>query len=118
MEYKVAEETTDKKRVEFIDEVDEIQDVKSEKETDISCDGVFIFVGYLPNTDFIKGSVKLDKEGYIVADDNMNTSAKGIFACGDCRQKLLRQVITACGDGATAAFSAQQYAEELKGIAY
>ncbi|NQT75202.1 MAG: thioredoxin-disulfide reductase [Candidatus Omnitrophica bacterium] len=95
-----------------------VKNVKSGEETDIPCDGVFIFVGYLPNTDFVKGSVRLDREGYIVADDNMNTPEKGIFACGDCRQKLLRQVITACGDGATAAFSAQQYVEEFKGIAY
>lgn len=95
-----------------------VKNVKSGEETDIPCDGVFIFVGYLPNTDFVKGSIRLDREGYIVADDNMDTPEKGIFACGDCRQKLLRQVITACGDGATAAFSAQQYVEELKGMAY
>lgn len=95
-----------------------IKNVKTGKETDVSCDGVFIFVGYSPNTDFIKRVLKLDKDGYIVSDSDMNTSKKGIFACGDCRRKLLRQVVTACGDGATAAFSAQKYVEDLKGAAY
>ena len=95
-----------------------VKNINTEKETEVSCNGVFIFAGYSPNTDFIKGLLKSDKDGYILTDDDMNTSKKGIFACGDCRKKLLRQVVTACGDGATAAFSAQQYVEELKGVAY
>lgn len=95
-----------------------VRDIKTGKDIDITCDGVFIFVGYVPNTDLVKGILKLDKDGYIVTDDGMNTSRQGIFACGDCRQKLLRQIVTACGDGATAAFAAQQYVEALKGVAY
>jgi thioredoxin reductase (NADPH) len=95
-----------------------VKNVKTAEESEVACNGVFVFVGYLPNTDFVKGVVKPDKNGYIITDDDMNTSKKGIFACGDARKKLLRQVVTACGDGATAAFSAQQYVEELKGIAY
>lgn len=95
-----------------------IKNIKTEKEMEISCDGVFIFVGYSPNTDFLKGVLKLDKDGYILTDEDMKTSKKGIFACGDSRKKLLRQVVTACGDGATAAFSAQQHVDELKGVAY
>lgn len=95
-----------------------VKNIKTGKDIDIACNGVFIFVGYLPNTDLVKGILKLDKKDYIVTDDNMSTSRQGIFACGDCRQKLLRQVVTACGDGATAAFAAQQYVEGLKGIAY
>lgn len=90
----------------------------AQQESIISCRGVFIFVGLIPNTDFLKGVVVLDESGYIVTDEEMATSQKGIFACGDCRNKPLRQVITACGDGAVAAFSAQKYVEELKGIAY
>lgn len=95
-----------------------VKNVKTEEEKDISCEGVFIFVGYLPNTDLVKDIIKLDNNGYIVADDDMNTSRKGIFVCGDARKKILRQVVTACGDGATAAFSAQHYIEEQKGTAY
>jgi thioredoxin reductase (NADPH) len=85
---------------------------------EIPADGVFIFVGLVPNTKFLEGVVDLDPQGYVMADNHMQTSAKGIFACGDCNRKLLRQVVTACGDGATAAVAAQHYVEELKGIAY
>ncbi|NQV04859.1 MAG: thioredoxin-disulfide reductase [Candidatus Omnitrophica bacterium] len=95
-----------------------VKNIKTEKETEISCEGVFIFVGYSPNTDFLKGVLKLDKSGYILTDQDMKTSKKGIFACGDSRKKLLRQVVTACGDGATAAFSAEQYVDGLKGVSY
>jgi len=95
-----------------------IKNINTKKDTDLLCDGVFVFVGYEPNTDLLKGLLKLDKKSYILTDDDMNTSKKGIFSCGDCRKKLLRQVVTACGDGATAAFSAQQYVEKLKGTAY
>jgi len=95
-----------------------IKNLKTQKESEISCQGIFIFVGLIPNTDFLGDLVKLDEKGYIIADDIMKTSCEGIFACGDCRKKLLRQVVTACGDGATAAFSSQKYVEELKGIAY
>jgi thioredoxin reductase (NADPH) len=97
----------------------EIVNVKEPKETrEIAAAGVFVFVGLVPNTEFLKDLVNLDKDGYIVADRDMKTSEPGIFACGDCIDKLLRQVVTACGDGATAAFSAQLHVEELKGEAY
>jgi thioredoxin reductase (NADPH) len=62
----------------------------------------------------VKEIVKLDEKGYILTNDDMHTSVKGIFAAGDVRKKLLRQVITAAGDGATAAFSAEHYIEALK----
>lgn len=95
-----------------------VENTKTGKKDNISCDGVFIFVGNVPNTEFIKGKVKLDEFGYIITDENMRTSADGIFACGDCRRKILRQVVTACGDGSIAGFSSQQYVEEVKGVAY
>lgn len=95
-----------------------LKNLKDKKESEFPCDGAFIFVGYTPNTDFLKGLLKTDREGYVIADDNMKTSKMGIFVCGDARKKLLRQIVTACGDGATAAFSARLYVEELKGIAY
>ncbi|MEA1935213.1 MAG: thioredoxin-disulfide reductase [Thermodesulfobacteriota bacterium] len=84
----------------------------------IKTDGVFVFIGLIPNTNTVCSLVKLDDSGYIIVDSNMKTSEKGIFACGDCIQKLLRQIVTASGDGATAAFSAQLYVEELKGETY
>ena len=77
-----------------------------------------MLVGYVPNTEFMKGLVALDASGYIIADETMKASKEGIFVCGDARSKTLRQVVTACGDGAVAAYSARMYIEELKGIAY
>jgi thioredoxin reductase (NADPH) len=96
-----------------------IRDVKSpDMRREIPAQGVFIFIGLTPKTDMVRGIVDLDDGGYIVVDRDMQTSAKGIFAGGDCIRKLLRQVVTACGDGATAAASAQHYVEELKGESY
>jgi len=96
-----------------------IRNIKtSDRHEELPVDGVFIFVGLVPNTAFIKGVVDLDKEGYIITDRDMRTSAEGIFACGDCISKSLRQVVTACGDGATAAHNASLHVDELKGQAY
>ena len=95
-----------------------VRDVKTSETRTIPAEGIFIFVGLIPNTDFVRGLVELDAGGHIVVDANMRTSAKGIFGCGDCTGKLLRQVITACGDGATAAYAAQLYVEDLKGESY
>ncbi|MGC9323520.1 MAG: thioredoxin-disulfide reductase [Desulfomonilia bacterium] len=96
-----------------------IRDVNNpEKEKVIDAEGVFIFTGNIPYTSFVQGVLSLDEGGYITVDSDMKTSAPGIFACGDCIKKLFRQVVTACGDGATAAFSAEQYVGELKGTSY
>jgi len=92
--------------------------VDRDEEKILNCDGVFIFVGFTPSTDFVRGFVEMDERGYIITDENMRTSVPGVFACGDARKKLLRQIITACGEGATAAFSAEQYIENIKGSAY
>jgi len=95
-----------------------LRDVKTGEKRTLPVSGVFIFVGLSPNTAPFRGLVDLAAGGYIQVDANMQTSVPGIFACGDCTAKRLRQVVTACGDGATAAFSAQLYVEELKGEAY
>ncbi len=92
-----------------------VENVATHQKDEIPCQGVFVFIGLDPNTEFLKGLVEVDEHGYIITDEAMNTSQKGIFACGDCRRKPLRQVITACGDGATAGASAFHYIEELKG---
>ncbi len=95
-----------------------VADVQSGKINDISAEGVFIFVGMTPHTGLFRDVLKLDAGGYIITDDNMRTSADGIFAAGDCRAKQFRQVITAAGDGANAIYSAELYVEELKGETY
>jgi thioredoxin reductase (NADPH) len=95
-----------------------IKNVKTNEIKSISADGVFIFVGRIPNTEIFRGILNLDTGGYIKADENMNTSGQGIYAAGDCRAKLFRQVVTAAGDGANAAFSAELYIGNMKGEAY
>jgi thioredoxin reductase (NADPH) len=95
-----------------------LKDLKTGATKELAADGVFVFVGLTPNTEAFRELIALDRGGYITTDANMQTSVPGIFACGDCIAKRLRQVVTACGDGATAAFSAQLYIEELKGEAY
>jgi thioredoxin reductase (NADPH) len=95
-----------------------IRDVNTSATRIIPAEGIFIFIGLIPNTEFVRGLVELDPGGHILVDANMRTSANGIFAGGDCTHKLLRQVVTACGDGATAAHAAQLYIEDLKGESY
>ncbi len=96
-----------------------IKNVNIPEETrELPVEGIFLFIGLTPNTKLVEGLVNLDQDGYIIAHGDMRTSAKGIFACGDCIHKSLRQVVTACGDGATAASSAELYVDEVKGQAY
>ena len=95
-----------------------LRDVTNDRSWEEPCAGIFVFVGTIPNTGFLQGIVDMDKTGYILSDQNMKTSQDGIYVCGDARKKLLRQVITACGEGATAAYAAQHYVEHLKGTAY
>jgi thioredoxin reductase (NADPH) len=86
-----------------------IKNVKAGAESDLAVDCVFLYVGVQPNTTFVKDLVELDENGLIVTDGDMRTSAPGIFAAGDCRSKTLKQVATAVGEGAAAAFSAEEY---------
>lgn len=91
-----------------------VQNVKTKEEKTLSVDGCFIWVGEIPNTKFLDDGVKLDENGFIVANLNMETSVPGVFAAGDVRNTPLRQIATAVGDGAVAAFSAGHYIENLK----
>jgi thioredoxin reductase (NADPH) len=86
-----------------------VKDLNSLKEQSLPCDGVFIYIGYDPDTGFLKEKIKLDETGFIITDETLSTSEDGIFACGDCRKKSLYQVITACGDGAVASDSTYRY---------
>ncbi len=88
-----------------------MRNVKTDALSEIRTDGVFIYVGLIPNTAF--ADVKKDERGFIEVNDKMETSVKGIFAAGDCRITPLRQIATAVGDGAIAAVSAERYIEGL-----
>jgi len=89
-----------------------IINVKNGNKSTLDVQGVFIYIGYNPNIEFLKGLVALNEESYIVTDENMSTSVPGVFAAGDVRSKKLKQIATAVGDGATAAMAAEKYVEE------
>ncbi|MBI4833719.1 MAG: thioredoxin-disulfide reductase [Planctomycetes bacterium] len=101
-----------------------IKDVKNGAIRELPAEGIFVFIGYIPNTGFLSSKIestlngkdflKLDEDGYVIADSEMRTSVKGIFACGDVIKKSLRQVVNACGEGAVAAVNAYHYIEEIK----
>jgi len=82
-----------------------------------SIDAVFVFVGSTPQTGFVADARK-DESGYLLTDERMETSIPGLFAAGDARATVFRQLVTACSDGAVAAHSASQYVDELRGQAY
>ena len=82
----------------------EVSKVDSKEKHEIEVDGLFVAIGTIPQNDLIKDEVYLEN-GYIVTDSEMRTNIKGVFAVGDIRKKSLRQVITACSDGAIAAFN-------------
>ena len=74
--------------------------------------GIFVFIGFKPNSELFAGKVKMDERGYILTNDDMETDLPGVYAAGDIRQKSLRQVVTAAADGAIAAVQAGKYIEE------
>ena len=81
----------------------------------IPVDGVFIYIGLQPNTDFLNTIIELDNSGYVVADEHLSTSVEGVLVAGDVRQKVLRQVATAVGDGALAAATVEKYLSGVTG---
>ena len=90
--------------------------VKSRKDDSIrmvACDGIFVAIGNVPNTDLIKGQVELDEAGYVPADETTTTNIPGVFAVGDMRNKPLRQIVTAVADGAVASKYAEEYIDSL-----
>ena len=86
-----------------------LKDVNTGMETILSCDGVFISVGRKPATELVQGQLELDRSGYIIADETTKTNLSGVYAVGDVRTKMLRQVVTAVADGAAAVHMAEEY---------
>lgn len=92
----------------------QIRNVHTDEISQIDADGVFVYIGMLPNTDPFEKLGILDEEGWVLTDERMETSVPGIFAVGDVRQTVLRQVATAVGDGSIAGDAAYKYVESLK----
>ena len=91
-----------------------LHDVNTGARRDLAATGLFVFVGFRPNTGIIVDHVDHDEMGYIVTDQNMKTSIRGLFAAGDLRSQLTRQVTTAVGDATTAAIAVEKYLKALK----
>lgn len=92
-----------------------LKDTANGATTTLPVEGVFIYVGLVPNTDYLKGMVDLDGGGHILVNPRMETNIPGVFAAGDIRQKAARQLVSAAGDGATAAVSVRHYIKSLAG---
>ncbi len=105
----VVEEIKGKDKVEGL----VLRNVRSGEKSFLKVDGVFIFVGIVPQGEFLPPEIEKDERGFVITDGEMRTSVEGIFAAGDIRSKRCRQVITATGDGAAAAHSAYLYLQEL-----
>jgi len=95
-----------------------IQNVRTGEQSVLAADGMFSYVGNIPNTHWFKGQLDLDESGYIVTDRRMHTSVPGVFAAGDVQERALKQVATAVGSGAIAAMAAVEFLEELDGHPY
>jgi thioredoxin reductase (NADPH) len=95
-----------------------LADVEGGGEEELAVEGVFMYVGNIPNTGEIKGTIDLDEKGFILTDEALQTNIKGVFAAGDVRSGAVWQVAAAVGDGVRAALGAQLHVESLKGTAY
>lgn len=86
-----------------------VKNLDTEEVYDLEVSGIFEAIGLIPDNDVFANIVELDENGYILTDDEMRTKTEGLFAAGDTRQKHLRQIVTACSDGAIAATAAHEY---------
>lgn len=91
-----------------------IKNVKTNNLTTLDVEGIFVAIGSVPNTKLIVDKITLSDYGYILTDEYMHTNIPGVFACGDIREKPLRQVVTAAADGAIAAFFAEKHIEGIE----
>jgi len=91
----------------------ELKNVKTGDLSRLRVEGVFVFIGYDPNNELVKGQLELDSQGFVLTNNDLETSVSGVFAAGDIRSKMLRQISTAVGEGATAAFAAERYLENM-----
>ncbi len=92
-----------------------LKDTQTAEERSLDVDGVFIFIGFVPNNHIVPAGIKLNAEGYVVTDDHCETAIKGIYAIGDLREKTFRQIVISAADGSVAALASAHYVEMRKG---
>ena len=92
-----------------------LENLKTGQRRELPVEGVFIFIGYAPNSSLIPSSVRISEHGFVITDEKCETSVPGVFAAGDIRRKFANQIVVAAADGCIAALAAAHYVEELKG---
>ncbi|MBN2011350.1 thioredoxin-disulfide reductase [candidate division KSB1 bacterium] len=110
----VTEEIVGTEKVEGI----RIKNLKTDESTVVETDGVFVFIGHIPNTSVFQGIIKMDDQNIIITDKKQQTNIPGIFAAGDVQDPIYRQAITSAGTGAMAAIEAEKFVAHLEGDAY
>ncbi|MCS7219835.1 MAG: thioredoxin-disulfide reductase [Anaerolineae bacterium] len=95
-----------------------LRNVKTGEESELKTDGVFIYIGHIPNTQLFVGQLEMDPDGYLIVDKRMRTNIPGVFAAGDVQDRYFRQVATAVGQGCAAAMEAEKFIAELEDRAY
>ena len=108
----VVDDILGKEKVEGV----RVRNAKTREVSMVPCDGVFVAIGFLPNTKIFEGQIRLDEKGYIVVKNQTETSVESVFVAGDVYDYKYRQVVTAAGEGCKAAMDALAYLEELKEI--
>jgi thioredoxin reductase (NADPH) len=106
----VTEIMGDGKKVEALS----LENAETGEKRNLPADGIFIFIGYSPNTQLIPNGVRINEQGFVITDDKCATTVPGIFAAGDIRQKFANQIVVAAADGCIAALAAAQYVELRK----
>ncbi len=91
-----------------------IHNTQTNETSDLQVDGVFVFIGLIPLTDFLKGAIDLDERGFVKTNDHLETSMPGVFVAGDCREGATAQVASAVGDGAKAAIHVREYLQHIQ----
>lgn len=91
-----------------------LKNIKTEESIPVKVDTCFLFIGYLPNTEWFKDILDMNRGGYLITNERMETNVPGVLAAGDVRDKFLKQVATAVGDGAIAGYGAEKYISELE----
>ncbi len=92
-----------------------LKNVNTREESTLKAQGVFMFVGSIPNSDLFKGQLELDDAGYVVTDERQRTSVEGVFAAGDVQESIARQIATAVGSGAGRSVLAEEWISHLEG---
>lgn len=92
----------------------DLKDTQTGEQRELATDGVFIFIGFIPNNKLVPAGIKMNADGYVITDEKCETNTPGIFVIGDLREKYARQIVLSAADGCTASLAAAHYVETKK----